>query len=75
MSSAKKCRVQKNYLWRAIFDFMDFWALPLDVLFFILLDFWKLPNEIVPYDTYIIFEKHLRAMLFTKNISKNINTF
>ena len=35
----------------------------------------KLPNEIVLYDTYIIFEENLGAMLFAKNISKNINTF
>ena len=36
---------------------------------------WKSPNEIVPYDTYIIFEENLGAILFAKNISKNINTF
>ena len=36
---------------------------------------WKSPDEIVPYDTYIIFEENLGAMLFAKNISKNINTF
>ena len=36
---------------------------------------WKSPNKIVPYDTYIIFEENLGAMLFAKNISKNINTF
>ena len=29
----------------------------------------------VPYDTYIISEKNLGAMLFAKNIPKNINTF
>ena len=33
---------------------------------------WKSPNEIVPYDTYILFEENLGAMLFAKNISKNI---
>ena len=31
---------------------------------------WKLPNEIVSYDTYIIFEVNLGAILFAKNISK-----
>ena len=36
---------------------------------------WKLPNDIVPYDTYIIFEENLGAILFVKNLSKNINTF
>ena len=35
---------------------------------------WKFPYEIVPYDTYIIFEEHLGAILFARNISKNINT-
>ena len=53
-------------LCRANFDFMDFWALPVD--------FWW-PNEIVFYETYIVYEKHLGAMLFAKNTSKNINTF
>ena len=48
----------------AIFDFMDFWALQGDS--------W-LPIEIVSYGTYIIFENHLRVMLFAKNTSKNIN--
>ena len=57
------------------FDFMDIWALPGDYLFYILLNYWKSPYEIVPYDTYIIFEEHLGAMLFARKISKNINTF
>ena len=56
---------QKNGLCQANFDLMDFWALPGD--------FWS-PNEIVSYETYIIFEKHLGAMLFAQNISKIINT-
>ena len=51
---------------------MDFWALPGDFDF---IDIWKSPNEIVPYDTYIIFEKHLGEMLFAQNISENINIF
>ena len=45
---------------------MDFWALPGDYL---------LPNEIVSYDTHIIFEKHLGAMIFDQNTSKNTNMF
>ena len=52
---------------------MDFWALPGDFWFYGI--FWKFPNEIVPYDTYIIFEKHLGSMLFAQNIPKNINIF
>ena len=32
-------------------------------------------SKIVPYDTYIIFEQNLGAMLFTRFFSKNINTF
>ena len=36
---------------------------------------WKLPNEIVRYDTYIIFKENLGVLLFVKNTSKNINTF
>ena len=54
---------------------MDAWALPGDFLFFILWSFWKSPNETVLYDTYIILEKHLEAMLFAQNTSKNINIF
>ena len=38
-------------------------------LFSILWNFWKSTNETVPYDTYIIFKKHLGAMLFAQNIS------
>ena len=54
---------------------MDFWGVPADFDSLILSSFWKFPNEIVSYDTYIIFEKHLGEMLFVQNISKNINTF
>ena len=54
---------------------MDIWALPGDSWILILLDYWNLPYKIVPYDTYIIFEQHLGAMLFARKISKNINTF
>ena len=32
-------------------------------------------SKIVPYDTYIIFEQHLGAMVFARIFSKNINTF
>ena len=58
----------------------DFWfygllALPGDFWFLILRNFWKWPNEIVPYDTDIIFRKHLGAMLFAQNISKKYKTF
>ena len=42
---------------------------------FILWNFWKLPNGIFYYDTNIIFFKHLGAMLFALNTSKNINIF
>ena len=52
---------------------MDFWALPSDSWFVILLNYWNSPNKIVPYDTYIIFEQLFGAMLFTRNISKNVN--
>ena len=38
-------------------------------------NFWKSPDEIISYDTYIIFEKHLGAMLFAQNKSKNLNIF
>ena len=51
-------------LCQAIFNFMDFWALSGNFLFYILWNIWKLPNEIVSYDTYIILEKHLGAMTF-----------
>ena len=54
---------------------MDFLDLPGDSWFLILWNFWKPPNEIVSYDTYIIFEKRLGAMLFAQNTSKNINIF
>ena len=46
------------------FVFVDIWALPGDSLFLILLNYWNSPYKIVPYDTYIIFEQHLGAMLF-----------
>ena len=57
------------------FDFMDIWDFSGDFLFFILLNCWKSPYEIVPYDTYIIFEEHSGAMLFARKRSKNINSF
>ena len=54
---------------------MDIWALPGYSWFLILLNYWNSPNQIVPDDTYIIFEQHLGAMLFAWKLSKNINTF
>ena len=54
---------------------MDIWALPGDFWFLILMNYWKSTNEVVPYDTYIIFEEHSGATLFARKISKNINTF
>ena len=45
------------------FVFVGIWALPGDSRFLILLNDWELPNEIVPYDTYIIFEENLGARL------------
>ena len=75
MSQAKISSWAKKCPTRPIFDFMDLWALPDDFRFSVLLNYWKFPNEIVPYDTYIIFEDNLGAMLFARKISKNINTF
>ena len=54
---------------------MDFWDFPGDFNFLILLDYWKPPDEIVTYDTYIIFVNKLVATFFVKYILKNINTF
>ena len=42
---------------------------------FVLWDFGKSPNEIVFYETHIIFRKHLGEMLFAQNTSKNIEIF
>ena len=63
---AEVSSLAKNGLCWANFNFKGFWALPGD--------FWS-PNEIVSYETYVIFEKHLGEMLFAQNTSKNINIF
>ena len=42
--------------------FGDFWFLIFD-----LMEFWKLPDEIVSYDTYIIFENYSGTMFFAQN--------
>ena len=39
-------------------------------LTFIRVEDWKSPYEIDPYDTYIIFEEHLGAMLFARKYLK-----
>ena len=57
------------------FVIVDIWALPGDSWFLFLMNYWNSPYIIVPYDTYIIFEQHLGAMLFARIISKNINAF
>ena len=66
---------KKNVSISQFFVFMDIWDLPGDSLFLVLLNYWNSSYKIVSYDTYIIFEEHLEAMLFARKISKNINTF
>ena len=41
-----------------------------DFRFSILLNYWEYPNAVVTFDTYIIFEEHLGAMLFARKYLK-----
>ena len=56
-------------------NFRFLWTFGLCRAIFDLMEFLELPNEIVCYDTYIIFDKHLGAIYFAQNISKSKNIF
>ena len=68
-SSAKQLSLPGDFRFYGLLGFNG------EFLIFDFIEFSKSLNEIVTYDTYIMFEIHSGAMLFAKNISKNKNIF